>query len=333
MKAIVTGATGCVGRNLIDELLKDGWEIFVLHRKSSNLNRLKGLKINLLEVDLHDLDSVISVIPAGIDAMFHAAGNVSHWALEAEIQYKDNVLATKNLVKAAETKNVKRFIFTSTGATYIHENKTLSEIQKIRCNYIRTKLLAEKEVLAGKDRGLDVVIIRPCIIMGKYDFSNYSQIFQRIFLGRFLVVLPGTIWFNHAQDVARAHLAAFEKGKSGEAYFLDGNKTTWYDVYCRAAKIMNVKQPKLNTPLWLLYIFAHSMETFSYISQKKPLLTTQLIRLLIPTVHIKKSDTEKSRIDLNFNPKPLNEIIYDCCNWMLEEGIIKSKSPRNHLFN
>ena len=123
MKAIVTGATGCVGRNLVDELLKDNWEVMVLHRKSSNVNRLKGLAIKLIEVDLHDFYSVINAIPEGFDAIFHAAGNVSHWPLEADIQYKDNVIATRNLVKVAELRKVKRFIFTSTGATFLHAHK------------------------------------------------------------------------------------------------------------------------------------------------------------------------------------------------------------------
>ena len=172
MKAIVTGATGCVGRNLVDELLKDNWEVMVLHRKSSNVNRLKGLAIKLIEVDLHDFDSVINAIPEGFDAIFHAAGNVSHWPLEADIQYKDNVIATRNLVKVAELRKVKRFIFTSTGATFLHAHKSVAEANKINCDYIRTKLLSEFEVNDGIARGLDAVIIRPCIIMGKYDFSN-----------------------------------------------------------------------------------------------------------------------------------------------------------------
>lgn len=326
MKAIVTGATGCVGRNLVDELLKDSWEVIVLHRKTSNVKRLKGLPIKLMEADLHDYDSVLKAVPEGVDAIYHAAGNVSHWPLEAEIQYKDNVLATRNLVKAAEAKKVKRFIFTSTGATYLHAHKTPKEAETISCDYIRTKLLSEFEVNAAIKRGLDAVIIRPCIIMGKYDFSNYSQIFQRLFYGRFLVVLPGSIWFNHAKDVARAHIKAFEKGKTGEAYFLDGNKTDWHDVYCRAAKIMGVKPPAIKTPLWVLRIIAYSMLAFSYVTRIKPPLTPQLINLLLPYIPISENELQKTHIDLDYRPAPLDEILADCVHWMQEEGMIKAQS-------
>lgn len=331
MKAIVTGATGCVGRNLVDELLKDGWEVTVFHRKSSHIERLKGLNINLAEVDLHDLNSVINAVPENFDVIFHAAGNVSHWPLEADIQYKDNVIATRNLIKASEIKKIKKFIFTSTGATYIHSHKTPEETKSIKCDYIRTKLQSEFEVRLGISRGLDAVIIRPCIIMGRYDFSNYSQIFQRLFFGKFLVVLPGSIWFNHAKDVARAHIKAFEKGKTGAAYFLGGNKTNWFDVYCRAAKIMQVKPPLFKTPLWLLNIIAFFMLAFSYVTRIKPPLTPQLIDLLLPVVKVSEDEFQKTRNDLDFKPATLEEALSACIHWMQEEGMIRDKNRTSSI--
>jgi dihydroflavonol-4-reductase len=115
--AYVTGATGCVGRNLVDALLNEQWEVIGAHRKTSNVSRLKGLDVRLVEVDLHDPASVLASVPDGVDAIFHVAGNTSYWNVEAEEQWKDNVLATRNLVQAALAKKVKRFIFTSTGAT------------------------------------------------------------------------------------------------------------------------------------------------------------------------------------------------------------------------
>src|SRR6185369_6655066 len=113
----VTGATGCVGRNLVEELKENNWDIIVLHRKSSDLTRLSGCKVRIREVDLHDLSSVRAAVPTSIDAMFHVAANTSHWAAEKDEQWKDNVLATRNLVRVAIEKRIGRFIFTSTGAT------------------------------------------------------------------------------------------------------------------------------------------------------------------------------------------------------------------------
>lgn len=324
MKAIVTGATGCVGRNIVDELLKNNWEVIILHRKSSNLSRLKGLKIDCIEVDLHDSDSVLNAIPAGVDAIFHAAGNVSHWHFEAEEQWKDNVLSTRNLVHAAQIRKVKKFIFTSTGATFKYANKPMSEILNISSDYIRTKLLAELEVREGIKNGLEAVIIRPAIVLGKYDYNNYAQIFQRINEGKFLVVLPGIIAFNHATDVAQAHLKAFTHGKSGVAYYLFGNRTNWSDIYNQMAKIMNVKYRFKKTPVWILYILAYVMLGISYINRKRPLLTPQLVSLLNSKEEKDpESEIPKTKMDLGYQPATIDEILNTCYSWMKKEGIIK----------
>src|SRR5215472_6735018 len=155
--AYVTGGTGCVGRNIINELLRDQWTVIAIHRKSSDLSRLAGLNIELREVDIHDFNSVKSSIPEGTDAVFHAAANVSHWPLQEKEQWKDNVLGTRNLVRAAIEKKVGRFIFTSTAATAEYEGCAQSEAARIPSQYVRTKWLAELEVEDGVARGLHAV--------------------------------------------------------------------------------------------------------------------------------------------------------------------------------
>lgn len=327
MKAVVTGATGCVGRNIVNELLKNNWEIIVLYRNTSNISRLVNLPIELKEVDLHEINSVLKVIPEGVDAIYHAAGNVSHWHFKAEEQWKDNVLSTRNLVKAAQIRHVKKFIFTSTGATFKYAEKPMSEILNIPSDYIRTKLLAELEVREGIAKGLDAVIIRPAIILGKYDYNNYSQIFQRINEGKFLVVLPGIIAFNHATDVARAHVKAFSHGKSGAAYYLFGNRTNWTDIYNRMAKIMSVHYKVKATPIWILYLLAYAMLAFSYISRKKPLLTPQLIDLLNSKEEKDpESEIPKTIMDLDYHPASIDDILLTSFHWMKKEGILTDHS-------
>lgn len=334
MRALVTGVTGCVGRNIVEELLKNNWDVIVVYRKTSNINRLKGLKIELREADLHDLNSVLGVVPENLNAIFHAAGNVSHWHLEAEEQWKDNVLATRNLIQAAKIRNVKRFIFTSTGATFKYANKPLAEINLIKSDYIRTKLLAELEVRKGISLGVDAIIIRPAIVIGKYDYNNYSQIFERIFYGKPSIVLPGIIAFNHATDVAVAHLKAYEKGKTGEAYYLFGNRTDWLDIYQRIAKTMNVKPPSHKTPFWVLYILAYSMLAISYFSKKRPPLTPQLLSLLgAKDKDDPASEIPKTRDDLGFVPSSIDNILDSCYSWMVEEGILQKQLPyKNNSF-
>src|SRR3954451_24410785 len=121
MIGYVTGATGCIGRNLVNELVRDGWDVVVLHRQSSDLSRLEGCPVRFQEVDLYDPARTREGLQRGADAVFHVAGNTSHWAREAGRQWRDNVLATRNLVDAAVARRVKKFVFTSTGATLAYQ--------------------------------------------------------------------------------------------------------------------------------------------------------------------------------------------------------------------
>ena len=47
--AFVTGGTGFVGIDLIDQLLAESWEVVALHRPTSNLKHLREKDIQLVE--------------------------------------------------------------------------------------------------------------------------------------------------------------------------------------------------------------------------------------------------------------------------------------------
>ena len=74
--ALVTGATGFLGLNLVRELTDGGWKVIALHRAGSELKYLRRFPVRLIEATL-EADSLQRVVPDGLDALFHAAGDVS----------------------------------------------------------------------------------------------------------------------------------------------------------------------------------------------------------------------------------------------------------------
>lgn len=120
--AYVTGGTGCLGRNLITVLLREGWRVIIAHRQTSDLTPLKALPLETREVILEDSASVLRSLPYGIEAVFHVAAHLSHWARQFPAQYQTNVCGTRTLVDAALTQHVGRFVYTSTGATRPYES-------------------------------------------------------------------------------------------------------------------------------------------------------------------------------------------------------------------
>lgn len=315
--AYITGATGCIGRNLIDQLVD--WDVTVLHRKTSDLSRLKGCNVKTLEVDLYDLSDLENKLQRA-DVLFHVAANVSHWKQDREQQWKDNVLATRNLVTTALNKGIERFIFTSTGATlgYSHTDEYLAN--QIKNNYISTKRLAELEIYQGVKKGLDAVILNPIICVGKYDLNNYSQIFQAVKTKKFNFVFPGSINFCSAEDIASAHVAAYFHGVIGEHYVPYGTYTTWLDFYQRIAALTKSNSSLKVISQKQLYVVALFLESVSKLTGKRPLLTTDLVKLLSYAPDVTFSEKFKIDTDLRYQTKSLDEMILDCYNWMKKEG-------------
>lgn len=319
--AIVTGGTGFLGRNLVDVLLREQWNICVLHRRNSDLTRLKGCEVKLQEVDLYDYQSTLQSIPSDVDAIFHVAGNTSHWAREAEIQWRDNVLVTRNLVQVALEKKVKRFIFTSTGATNPYQNTDEVGASKIKNSYIRTKRLSELEIYKGVEQGLDAVIMKPIIIVGKYDYSSYSKIFIDLKHNVLKMALPGKIAFCSAEDVAIAHVRAYEKGRCCEHYVLGGTYATWLEFSLEITKLLKVSSPIL-VPKWLLLLLSYFWNVQSYITGKPPLVSPDLVTLLNDAPDVTFYEARKAKQELGYTSRSLSEMVRNCYDWMNEEKML-----------
>lgn len=315
----VTGATGCVGRNLVDELARDGdWDIVILHRKSSDLSRLKDCKVRFQEVDLHDLESVRKALAGGGDVVFHAAANTSEWVKDIPELRKDNVLATRNLAEIALEKGVKRFIFTSTGATYPFHWTNETTAEGIFSGYVRTKRLSELEIYKAVEKGLDAVILRPTIIVGAYDYNSYAQIFSMLKTGGLKVIFPGEIIFCSAKSVARAHIKAFEKGRTAEGYVLGGTYTSWLDFSQRICRMLGQPEPAMATPRWVIVPLAWSLHYLSLLTGRRPPLTPHLLSI-VNAPDVPYYEQRKSKIDLDYQSQSLDEMIKDCYDWMVRE--------------
>ena len=325
--AYVTGATGCVGRNLIDELVQGGWNIVVAHRASSDLSRLSGLPVGFREVDLHDPASVLDSLPDQVNAVFHVAGNTSHWSAESKTQWKDNVLATRNLVRAALEKKAQRFLFTSTGATWKYQGTDPILASAIRSSYVRTKRLGEIEIERGMAQGLDMVVLHPIIVVGAYDYNCYSEFFNVMNKSGAAIVFPGRIVFCHAKDVARSHVLAYEKGRCGEHYLLDGTYATWLDFVQAVADTLQRKLPARTTPSALLSLMARFMTLTANVTRRKPLLTPELLALIEDAPDIPFCEKRKNREHLGWRPSEnLQSMVEDCRKWLKRENRLDAKA-------
>jgi len=319
--AFVTGGAGFLGINLIERLVAKKWHVMTMDLTSPNAKYLQNMDVQLITGDITDPDCCKKSIPDSIDAVFHVAGNTSHWKHGNELQTLVNVSGTQNMINAALKRKVKRFIYTSSIAAYgFHPNRiteeSISTAENFWINYFHTKRLAEMEVHRGIQKGLDAVILNPSNIIGAYDFSGWSRLFHLIHENRLPGVPPGRASFCHAQAVADAHISAFKNGKCGHNYLLGGEDASFHALVEQIGKLLGKKVPARPTPGFILKTIGRASYWWSKISKKEPDLTPEKA-LLVSSELVCSS--QKAITELGYQPHSLSFMLKDCHQWLIKE--------------
>jgi len=319
--AFVTGGAGFLGRNLVEELVRSDFEVVVFDRaKLAVMPAERG--VSFVQGDLTDTSACEHAMPEGVDAVFHVAGDTAHWKLGDALQTKVNVDGTRAVAAAALRRGAGRFILTSSIAAFgfqperITEDTTSSALDS-SINYFRTKRLAELEVLRAVEQGPDAVILNPANIIGRYDASGWSRFFKLIEEGSLPGVPPGSGSFCHAREVARAHVAAFERGRAGHHYLLGGVDATFLEVVQRVGALLDRPVPKRPIPGFVSKAAGRLSLWGSYMTRREPDLTPEKAALLSADLLCSSDKAEK---ELAYRPAALQVMLDDCHRWLREEG-------------
>src|SRR5689334_10524389 len=124
VNALVTGATGFVGANVVRELLREGATVRVLARPNGDRRAIDGLAVEICEGDLVDPASIRRAVQ-GAATVYHVAADYRLWAKHPEEIYRANVEGTRAVLQAAADAGVKRIVYTSSvGALVIPKDGT-----------------------------------------------------------------------------------------------------------------------------------------------------------------------------------------------------------------
>ncbi len=326
-RAFVTGAAGFLGLNLVAALRERGWRVTAMHRASSDLRYLSRFDgIERVIADLADRESLRRTVPEGVDAVFHVAGNLNFWSRRNEEQYRDNVVGTRHVVEAALARSARCLVYTSSIAAYgIHGRTPIAETAERRglrssINYLRTKALAEEEVRAGIARGLRAVIVNPANIVGPYDRRGWASMIRLACAGKLPFAPPGRGSFCHVREVARAHIEAVERGRTGENYLLGGADATYLEFVRTIGDVCNCKVPRRAAPYLVLWLMARVAVSWAALAGRPPLMTPEAVKLACSTMTCR---SDKAIRELGYRPVALRAMVEDAYRWLREEGWIR----------
>jgi dihydroflavonol-4-reductase len=280
VKILVTGASGFLGAWIVRACLDAGDEVRVLARKTSRLDGLAGLPIDVREGDVLDRRSVERACK-GVRAVIHAAGLHALRRRDRDTLFRVNVEGTRNVLEVAAARGV-RAIHTSTIGTIgltdqpvvLDETARLAPARAAQHPYAATKLAAEHIALGLARDGADVVVLNPGLLLGPGDLRLSSTRFVHAYLRRQAPFFPaGGTSFGDVRAVAAVYPTALRKGRPGERYVLAGLNRSYRDVFDALSRASGLPRgwplPSLLATWWGLasdaagLVTEHPFEEFS----------------------------------------------------------------------
>ena len=326
--AFVTGATGFLGLNLIDQLTDSGWQVAALHRSTSDVTSLKRFPVSLVEGTVEDADSLQRAVPENVHVIFHVAADVSFWSRHRARQTRTNVEGTRNVVAVALRRGAK-LVHTSTTSVYGFQagpfDETAAHLGRGSWfNYMHTKTLAEEEVREGITRGLKAVFLNPGNIIGPYDRHNWARLILLAAQEKLPSIPPGRGSFCHSTEVARAHITAAARGRCGENYILAGADASYAEVIRTIGDIVGQRVPARILRPRLLRTAGRVLGWVSLLTRKEPLVTPESAAFLCADLTCR---SDKATSELGYRPLPLRTMLEDCHRWLIAEGILPCSAP------
>ncbi|MCX6180925.1 MAG: NAD-dependent epimerase/dehydratase family protein [Bacteroidetes bacterium] len=262
-RVLVTGASGHIGYHVALQLIEAEHDVLLLIRnENQNVVHLKekGGKVHV--ANLFDVSSYNEVLQ-GVDVLFHIASENTTDVSDEQRVIQNTFELSKKVIDAAIEAKVKTIIYTSSVVVLgrssnpeilINENDKASFLES---PYVKGKFLTEeycdKIIL---EKSVDLRRIYPSWVVGKNDLKltpphkfikDYIQKGQAFYF-------KGGISVAAVQEVAKAHINAWEKGNANEKYIAGGNNISFKDFYTALAKHSGHKAPSVFLPKWFIYL-------------------------------------------------------------------------------
>jgi dihydroflavonol-4-reductase len=325
----LTGATGFVGSHILRELLAQGYSVRALRRSPachpersaagaeskdapapstlSERSESKGAtpaenNLTWIEGDLRDVGAFAQAM-RGCRYLIHCAALYSFAPRDRAAMRAVNVEATASLMMAAYLGGVERGVLTSSSATRGHAHS----------GYHRSKLEQERAAFSSR---LPIVALLPTAPVGPGDAkpTPTGRLVLDFLRGKIVAKAPGHGGMNlvAVEDVARAHVAALERGNVGERYVVGGENLSMDEIWKLLAEITGKPMPSWRAPYALALTVALVDEMRCRVTGGVPNVPLEGVRLSRERMY---ADSAPARLDLAYEPTPVREALERAVAW------------------
>jgi dihydroflavonol-4-reductase len=317
--ALVTGATGCVGANVVAALLERGYDVRAMRRATSSLDALDGLDPELVVGDIMDGASLAAAMQ-GCALVFHVAAVSDHWRTSAERVYQINVEGTRNVLAAALEAGIERLVYTSSigalglpqAGCLLDESATFN-LPPRRFPYGHSKHLAEQAVQEAAARGLDAVIVNPAGVIGARDIHFIGgSVLREVQRGLSWFAPPGGLNWVDAETLGLGHVLAAERGRTEQRYILGGENISHRAAIEVVAEVVSGRRPVLTLPRPVMGLVAPLADGFNALWPGTPRFNGQQARLSSAEIYC---DCRKAHEELGLPNTPFRTAVERAYAW------------------
>lgn len=278
MRALVTGANGLIGSNIVRALLRRGYAVRAFVRPTSDLRSLQDQDVELAYGDILEPETV-EAAAAGCAMIFHVAAVFAYWGYTPEELNTIAAQGTTNVVNAAHRAGVERIVLTSSSAVLGSDpqprarDETAVPDLEAEPPYVRAKAEQERIAFArAEELDLDLVAVCPTIAVGGPDFKPTES--NRMIVSYLTDDLKAT-WIGGCNivsvvDVAEGHVIAAERGVPGTRYILGAENLTWKAVHRTLSELTGLPGPWLTAWHTSALLAATAYEFISHFTGEPP---------------------------------------------------------------
>jgi NAD+-dependent farnesol dehydrogenase len=323
---LLTGATGYLGSQIAQELLRREEHFRVMVRDPSRLLfDATAASCDVVIGDLRDPDDVARAV-RDVRFVIHTAALVKMWVRHRHDFRRVNVDGLKLLCRAATDAGVERIVYTSSfialgPSSGANAGEELSHTGPFSNEYERTKVDTLEWLRCEGFRLHPVLALVPGVIYGPGPFTEGnlvgSMMYQYCFKMMPAVVGSGAQrWsFAHNAAVVAAHVAALEKGKLGEEYVLGGDNRSLNDFYAALAEISGTRRAVRRVPFWMAKVLGSVDVAMSIVSGHSPTLTPGVVEIF---KHDWVYSSAKAVRELGYDVTPLEMGLPDAFTAMMD---------------
>ncbi|MEC3951928.1 NAD(P)-dependent oxidoreductase [Nocardia sp. CDC153] len=222
MRVFVAGATGAIGRFLVEQLIGDGHQVVGTSRRPEGVERLRAAGAEGVVLDVFDAKAVADAVAAAApDAVIHQLTSLSGGTSADNGRIRRE--GTRHLVDAAKRAGVERIVAQSVAWVYEPGDEPADESVPLDLGADEPRLTTVNGIVALEDTVAELdhhVVLRYGQLYGPGTWYRRGGVADAVLHGdssdpaaKFLGGLPANAAvasFVHVADAARAAVAALE---------------------------------------------------------------------------------------------------------------------------